>query len=126
MHEMGHALVGELGLGVTGKEEDAVDELAALILIQNKKPEWAVHGTEAMMAVFKTGDKPPFYDEHSVSEARFYDILCLIYGSEPSRYGGIVEKVPELKARALSGKCEKFYKSTDKAWTDMLAPHTRG
>ncbi|NEP13596.1 MAG: hypothetical protein F6K14_26015 [Symploca sp. SIO2C1] len=35
-HELGHALVDQLELPITGSEEDAVDELAAIILLEEQ------------------------------------------------------------------------------------------
>lgn len=128
MHEMGHALIGELELGHAGKEEDAVDELATLILIENKKPEWAVNGTVAMMNVFKTPDKvdyKTFLDEHSVSEARFADVLCMVGGSDLEKYGpAIVKLVPSMERR-LVGQCEKNFKNISKFWNEALAKYQR-
>jgi hypothetical protein len=127
LHEMGHALVGELELGVTGKEEDAVDELAALILIQNGKHDMAIAGTYALVLLkeFQGRGKPtPFFDEHSVSEARLYDMFCMILGSDPKKFSEeILRERPELRRRAP--KCPDTYKKIDKAWTDLLAPHRR-
>jgi hypothetical protein len=123
-HEMGHALINELNLGVTGKEEDAVDELAALILIDNKKPEWAVDGTTAMTILTEKSDnsRPAFFDEHSLSPQRLGDVLCMVYGSNPKKYEDM-EHDRELAPRLP--KCPKFYEQKDKAWTTMLEPHYR-
>lgn len=122
LHEMGHALVQELELGVTGGEEDAVDDLAALILIQNKKPEWAIAGTQALIELTK-GQKPQFFDEHSFSEQRLGNVLCMVLGSDPEKHMGLLEQVPALKPRAP--KCPKEYQQKDKAWTGLLEPHLR-
>lgn len=127
LHEMGHALIGELGLGVTGKEEDAVDELATLILIENGKHDMAIAGTYALVLLhqFQGKGKPtPFFDEHSVSEARLYDVFCMILGSNPKKFAQeILRDRPELKQRAP--KCPGTYQKIDKAWTSLLAPHKR-
>lgn len=127
LHELGHALIGELNLGVTGKEEDAVDELAALILIQNGKHDMAIAGTYSLVLLNRfqgKGHKTPYFDEHSVSEARLYDIFCMILGSDPEKFGPqILREHPELRARAP--KCPATYEKIDRAWTAMLAPHVR-
>ncbi len=122
LHEMGHALIAELDIGVSGGEEDNVDDLAGLILIQNKKPEWAVAGPVALMQLTK-GQKPAYFDEHSISEQRLGNILCMIYGSNPQAHGKILENMPELRPRAP--KCPKEYAQRDKFWTQALTPHTR-
>ncbi|MBL8740063.1 MAG: hypothetical protein JNK04_03180, partial [Myxococcales bacterium] len=127
LHELGHALIGELGLGVTGKEEDAVDELATLILIENGKHDMAIAGTYALVLLNQfqgKGHKTPFFDEHSVSEARLYDVFCMILGSNPKKFAEeILRERPELKQRAP--KCPATYQKIDKAWTSLLAPHKR-
>ncbi|MNL40533.1 hypothetical protein D3C87_1628890 [compost metagenome] len=40
-HEVGHMLVGELGLPVLGKEEDAVDTLATIWLLNDEDQDYA-------------------------------------------------------------------------------------
>lgn len=122
LHEMGHALINELELGVSGGEEDAVDELAALILIQNKKPDWAVQGTQGLAAVEKNADtgKPKYFDEHSLPEQRYANVMCMVYGSDPEGRKDVMETVPELRKRAA--KCPTDYARKDKDWTQKLAP----
>mgnify|MGYP002379323848 CR=1 FL=1 len=122
LHEMGHALVQELELGVTGGEEDAVDDLAALILIQNKKADWAIAGPQALISLTKN-HPPKYFAEHSVSEQRLGNVLCMVFGSDPQGQQNMLETIPELRPRAP--KCPKEYTQKDKAWTMLLEPHTR-
>jgi len=133
LHEMGHALINELGVGVTGKEEDAVDEFAAVVLISNKKPEWAINGPLALVFLFSKyeGQHPPFFDEHAMSKQRLGDILCMVYGSDPKKFAPdmnnwIKQLGPDgqqLVERAP--KCAGFYQQKDKAWTNLLKPYYR-
>jgi hypothetical protein len=122
LHEMGHAVVGELDLGVTGGEEDAVDDLAALLLVDAKQPGWAVDGALSM-ALLDAGGKPAYFDEHSIGEQRFYNITCIVYGSAPDRYGDLVTKnvLPERRA----ARCANEYKRKNMAWENLLRPHIR-
>lgn len=124
IHEMGHALIQELGIGVTGKEEDAVDELSALILIQAKKSEWAITGPQAMVNITEKQDAehPAYFDEHSLSPQRLADMACMVFGSDPENHPELA-KMPELRPRLE--KCEGFYKQKDAAWTKLLDPHYR-
>ncbi len=126
LHEIGHAFVAELKMGVTGGEEDAADELASLILIQSKKPDWAFMGTIAMVMLEKQyggGDKPKVFDEHSSGEQRKETAICMIYGSDPNANAGIIKEYPEFERRAP--RCKTEYERKDKAWTDLLKPHLR-
>lgn len=124
IHEMGHALIQELELGVTGKEEDAVDELSALILIQAKKSDWAITGPQAMVNITEKQDAehPAYFDEHSLSPQRLADMACMVFGSDPENHPELA-KMPELRPRLE--KCEGFFKQKDAAWTKLLEPHYR-
>src|SRR5690606_27280565 len=98
-HELGHALIGEFGVPSTGPEEDTADEFSALLMsgmtssddFPSKPPEeqkflqdvvsyatllW-YHDAQKMAAA---GQRLPWYDEHSASETRFRNTLCIIYG----------------------------------------------
>ncbi len=122
LHEMGHGVVSELELGVTGGEEDTVDDLAALLLVDAKQPRWAIDGALSM-AMLDAGGKPPYFDEHSIGEQRFYNITCIVFGSDPGAYTELVEKkiLPERRA----ARCGKEYAQKNKAWETLLADHIR-
>jgi hypothetical protein len=122
LHEMGHAVVGEIGLGVTGGEEDAVDDLAALLLVDAGQPGWAVDGALSM-AMLDAGNKPAYFDEHSIGEQRFYNIACIVFGSDPEKYLALVEKGALPRSRAV--RCPKEHQQKNKAWEDLLGPHLR-
>ena len=105
-HELGHALVGELGLAITGKGEDAADELATLAMIQLGAP-----GFKAALAAaqwFDTMAKRPgaknvFYDEHSFNEQRVVAITCLLYGADQKRWAPLMKslKIPDATSREV-------------------------
>ena len=84
MHEVGHALVDVLDLPITGREEDAVDQLAAMMLINtgDKGATAALNGVRAIQpgqnAIYDNSD---FADEHSLGPQRLFNIACWIYGS---------------------------------------------
>jgi putative metallopeptidase DUF4344 len=123
-HELGHALVGELGLPITGKGEDAADELATLVMIQLGAP-----GFKAALAAaqwFDTMAKRPgaknvFYDEHSFNEQRVVSITCLLYGADQKRWAPLMQslKIPDRRLR----KCVADYPARKKAWDTLLAPY---
>jgi Putative metallopeptidase len=97
LHELGHALVHQLDIPVTGREEDAVDEIATLILLEGDEDgqgaamlSAAVRKFDDLAAQKKDVGKLAFWDEHSVDAQRMYAIMCMIYGSNPQRYGTLV------------------------------------
>lgn len=122
-HEVGHGLIDVLDLASTGREEDAVDELATLTLIGagDEGVNMAVSGAYWFKLQSKSGHSTPFWDEHSFDEQRFYNIICLIYGSDPRKYQGFVTSgnLPAHRAQ----RCPGEYAKKKKAWEKLLAPH---
>ena len=128
-HEMGHALVDLLNLPITGKEEDAVDELAAILLLNkgDLKSEQSVFSA-AMSFLLQGQEKMknsniPYWDEHSLDMQRFYSLICLIYGKNPEKYAQLVERkvLPEQRAR----RCGNEYAQKQDSWSRLLAPHVQ-
>lgn len=131
-HEFGHALAGELSLPITGKGEDAADELAALITSKLGDP-----GHKAAMAAFswflimsentkKSGYQytfKDFVDEHSLDEQRMASILCLMYGGNQAKNEAL-GKALGFDARRFA-KCKRDYDARYKAWNQLLEPHHR-
>lgn len=132
-HELGHGLVDVWDLPITGKEEDAVDEFAAVMLLSYGGQE----GEDALLAAVdqfaidaeETAEhvndisEMPFWDVHSMDQERFYDLLCVIYGSDPQRYDALVTEgdLPEDRA---SG-CEEEYERKSRVWEALLQPHLK-
>ncbi len=128
-HELGHALVHVLDLPITGKEEDAVDQLSLFLLTDgtDSGEKAALDGARSFAlegpGEGTTIDDLPFWDEHSLSQQRFYNIICGIYGQNPDKYAGLVKEKILPKARA--GKCEAEYQQIERSWSKLLAPHLR-
>jgi Putative metallopeptidase len=122
LHELGHAVIGELELGITGGEEDAVDDLAAVLLVDAGHAEWAFDGARSM-TLLSTGTPAPYFDEHSMGEQRFYNVTCVVFGSDPMQHLALVER--GLLPRQRAARCPKEYEQKDKAWQDLLGTHLR-
>ena len=132
-HEVGHALVDLLDLPITGKEEDAVDQLATLILLEAGKDgeNAALDGASSFIteeAEKETGaegelEDLAFWDEHSLDEQRFYNIVCWIYGKDPAGYAYLLEDdtLPEDRATSCPGEYERM----SKAWDTLLEPYVK-
>jgi len=124
-HEMGHALVDVLDLPTTGREEDAVDQLATLVLIES-----GVEGEDAALTGAtwfglkgaQQTDDLAFWDEHSLDQQRFYDIICLIYGKNPA-HSWLIEEGILPEERAI--RCEQEYLRASNSWDAILAPYTK-
>ena len=121
-HEIGHALVDLLELPVTGQEEDAVDDFSALLLVEGGIP-----GAAADAAIFwgltsKEPTRAAFADEHSLDQQRFYNILCVVYGSNPDAYASWV---PNLLPEDRAVKCPAEYEQKKNSWDALLTPHEK-
>lgn len=126
-HELGHGLVDAWKVPITGKEEDAVDQLSTLILIlhTDKGEQMALDGALSfkLYADLDKGQKKIFWDEHSVDEQRFYDTLCLIYGHDTEKYAYLVKDntLPEERAEL----CREDYPKIAKSWHQLLSPYIK-
>jgi len=124
MHEVGHALVHQLDLPITGREEDVADQLAVWTLMEtgDKGAQAALSGTLAIQPATAEFENADFADEHSLGPQRLFNVLCWIYGSDPDKYGGIVADghLPEERAVRCPGEWDRM----SKAWQRLLAPHS--
>ncbi|MDX2087613.1 MAG: DUF4344 domain-containing metallopeptidase [Kofleriaceae bacterium] len=122
-HEAGHGLIHLLELPAVGREEDSVDQLATLTLIAagDEGVAMALAGAYWFQLQAKTDRKTPFWDEHAFDGQRFYNIMCLIYGSNPEKYAGFVASGTLPKDRAQ--RCPEEYAKINKAWEKLLQPH---
>jgi len=125
LHELGHALIDGYDLPVTANEEDAADRLSSYICIE----ELGNQGVQAIIGaaeffsiqskISKTDDRV-MADEHLLNGQRFFNSLCMIYGSNPSKYAGIVRNGLLPKARAV--RCPSEYSRTASSWEKLLEP----
>ncbi|MEL6615300.1 MAG: DUF4344 domain-containing metallopeptidase, partial [Bacteroidota bacterium] len=117
LHEVGHALTDQLDLPITGREEDVADQFAALMLIRQgtKGARAAIDGVLALQQGddFSTSD---YAGEHSLGPVRLYNVVCLVYGSDPQKYAGLVgpNGLPEDRAVRCPGEFQQVEKAFDR------------
>lgn len=128
LHEMGHALVHILDLPITGREEDAVDDLAALILIEADAREdliSAAYSFDLLAAHLEaSGAELAFWDEHSLSAQRAYALTCMVYGSDPEVFGDLVS--PDILPEARAVRCPREFGQKSESWDRLLDPYFLG
>ncbi len=105
LHELGHALHDLLNVPVLGREEDAADQFAALVLLQlpSASARHAIDGIAHLMrsqAAEETVDEAVLADDHGLTAQRLYNLLCLAYGSDRRTFGYLVEGGALPKSRA--------------------------
>jgi hypothetical protein len=130
VHEMGHALISEMGLPVLGHEEDAADSYAVLAMLRVGTTLSHRVLVEAANGWFLSderdraeGLKPAYYDEHSLDRQRAYSIVCLMVGSDPDRFSDLATKVNMPDER--QGTCGGDYSNALWSWQTVLKPHMR-
>lgn len=130
LHETGHALIDLLDLPATGRQEDAVDQLAAILMLRfaglDETPAQVI-GNLRMAANWMLAGSTGAYnlhayaDEHALGEQRYFNLQCLIYGTDPARYAGMVAAEDLTEARAKV--CPRETRTIVRAWVRLLVPH---
>lgn len=127
-HELAHALIFMHELPIVGKEEDAADGLASILLIAffNNGQEIAISAADLFdlestdIEIFEEDD---FWDEHSLDIQRYYSTLCHVYGSDPEQYAHIAQDTAFSEERAEL--CIEEYESLSQSWFALLAPYIK-
>ena len=128
LHEAGHAIFASLQIPLFGREEDAADQFSTYIMLKFDKDEarrlilgsaYQYKGDLASPTV--TIKRQSFADEHGTSAQRFFNQLCMAYGSDPSLFADVVEKgfLPENRAVA----CKHEYAQLTHAFATLIGPH---
>jgi len=125
LHESGHAVFDLLQVPILGHEEDAADTFAAVLLLKLGRDvafhvlrgaAWS-YGQEAAVRTLGEGD---FADQHGLDAQRYYNLLCLAYGSDPKYFAPAVQKsrLPEDRAEG----CREEYHQALFAVQKLIAP----
>lgn len=130
-HEVGHCLFDLLKLPSNGRQEEAIDQLAAYVFVDCADDQiekialkgaylWGHKYDElSQTGATESGLNQPWADEHAFNAQRFYSIICWVYGHDPSKYQDMVNNLlPEARA-AL---CPQEYARVSNAWATPLKP----
>lgn len=128
LHEVGHALIDLYALPITGNEEDAADRCSAFINIEYLGKD----GVDAVLAAAKAFEidskrsgpsRLDLADEHLLQEQRFYNSLCMLYGSDTTKYQYLV--TDKILPSERAGRCQAEYTRSKNSWTSLLEPYRR-
>jgi hypothetical protein len=122
-HELAHALVHLLALPVLGREEDAADQFAVVALLGHPEG-WnlllgaAEYFRELASIETEVGLEPA--GPHPFFSQRYYNILCLTYGSDTEKHRFVVTEglLPEARAKT----CRVEYVRAVHGWGTLLEP----
>ncbi|GGJ24210.1 DUF4344 domain-containing metallopeptidase [Deinococcus roseus] len=125
LHELGHALIDQLKLPSTGREEDAVDQFATLALLSLEDEAGIYSGITQFLsdAEEDAEGELDFSDSHSLNMQRMYDMTCLVYGSNPKKFKSIPRDYDLPKER--SSTCQEEYSHARYAWNTLLKPYLK-
>lgn len=127
LHEFAHALFDYLDIPVLGREEDAADQVSAYIYLQLGPDEARrlIMGTAyAYMLEVQNSDPPSmdeFADEHSTSQQRVFNLLCMAYGANPELFEDVVilVELPQYRMEV----CEEEFELIALAYDALIGPH---
>ncbi len=128
-HEYGHGLVSELGLPIVAREEDAVDNLANIIMVAKTTDPTLDRMLRAVADDYfangqfadDSGEVAEGWDEHSPDKARAYDVICILVGADPDSYKEAADNsgMPAERQEACAGE----YEAKLEAWDKLLGPY---
>lgn len=126
LHEAGHAYVADQNIAILGKEEDAVDNFATVVLLNYVDSGDDVAISAADMFAFESDDRPDYYEieeyigEHSFDLQRYFATLCLVYGSNPEKHHELLNEVDDLYREERQEACAFTYDEIDQNWHQYL------
>ncbi|MFE1598778.1 DUF4344 domain-containing metallopeptidase [Methylobacterium sp. ID0610] len=129
LHETGHALFDLLAVPLLGREEDAADQFAALVLLQ-LPPAQARRVIDGSTHLFRSRaadegiDEEMLADDHGLPLQRLYNLLCLAYGADRRAFAYLVDggSLPRMRAQ----NCEAEYDQAAFAMGRLFRGHLPG
>ncbi|OAN17811.1 hypothetical protein A3K86_02510 [Photobacterium jeanii] len=126
-HEYGHAYLHNYQIITLGKEEDAVDNLATILLLyfNDDGAEIAISAADWFAIADEQNeslDEGHFWDEHSLDAQRYYAIQCLVFGSDIDAFRDNFTKEQLEEERDTACEYEHYRQLT--AWITLIAKHS--
>jgi len=128
LHEVAHAVFDVLNVPVWGREDDAADKVAGFIVLQlGKEVAWrTITGVAWFLSQASDNGRVNYADIRSATAQRFYNILCIAYGSDTRTFGFLSPKssgqtvyLPAQRA----GSCEDEYAKLKFAFDQTILPN---
>lgn len=125
LHETAHAVFHMLSLPILGKEEDAADQFAAIMLLQmgQETARRTIAATAHMYwreAEESPADHSDFAGAHSPPIQRFYQLACIAYGWDQKLFGFVRETYLEPQR---ADECPDEAETLKASFWKLLGPH---
>lgn len=132
LHEVGHAAFDMFSIPIWGREEDAADNFAAYIMLQFGKDRarrlvggaawsWKEYIERAKRDAKVEVPLESFASVHGQPQERFYNLMCIAFGADPTVFSDLVEKGYLPRRRAPN--CKYEYKALATAFQREITPH---
>lgn len=122
-HELGHALIDQMGLPIFGQEEDAADVLSVFLIDAFYDEDTAValaydtaFGFQAEAE--ETADGVAWWDVHGPDQQRYYNLVCLFYGANPDERDDVAYDLGLPEERA--DYCPDEYDQAAGSWGAVM------
>lgn len=129
LHELAHLVIRDLDVPIVGSEESAADYIATLVLIEaasfapdlppraRRYLDATANGLASAWDLFaRSGRAANYWDTHSLTIQRHYQIVCLLYGSDPESFADLPARVGMPEARSRLCRSEYARASRALAW----------
>ena len=127
-HEFTHALIAIYDLPVLGREEDAADELATLILLKAPQgPKYVYDAAQFWYALSRQQRVPTvsdYADVHSLDLQRAYAMVCDLAGSSKQSFQQVAKL--RLLPNSRLASCPAEYKQHVESFEQVLGDHLEG
>ena len=129
LHEAGHAVFELLDVPVFGREEDAADFFSAYVLLKFAPEDAArlfqgvgfMMASEAKAALEKPRNLQAYAGPHGTAAQRYYNLLCMAYGSDPKTFADAISVGGLPKERA--DDCAEEFALLEKAFRKLIMPY---
>jgi hypothetical protein len=129
LHEVGHAVIDMLEVPVFGREEDAADFFSVYVLTQFLREDASrlfqgvgfMMASEAKAALEKPQNAKSYAGPHGMAAQRYYNLLCMAYGSDPATFGDAVLRggLPSWRAEG----CAEEFAMLKRAFQKLIMPY---
>jgi hypothetical protein len=136
VHEIAHFLISEKDVPIIGPIENAADYVATMALLReepldpmqrDRAVKFLLATANAFAASWQTGTASgadvPYWGEHALTIQRYYQIACLLYGSDPVAFAAVPRTTGMPAARAEN--CIAEYMRADRVMDWLLQTYGR-
>jgi Putative metallopeptidase len=129
LHETGHAVFDLLQIPFLGREEDAADQFSTYIQLQLAKEDARrlilgvafLGQQQAEQELARSPQGREFADMHGTPAQRYFNVLCMAYGSDPELFANAVSQGHLPQARAKN--CDYEYSRFGFGFDELIAPY---